>query len=1066
MNRPQTPRGRFFSAVRKTLLVISGIAASSAGLAQALNDIPMAVKNNTPPNFMFMIDNSGSMLNIVPDAPYSATATYMGTCPTATGGIVVPAANATVEIRVTGGEPFARIGGTDRRHVSVTGAGNRVCFTNTANYNASIYFPVGGYGTYAYTGHYLNWYFGNYGGHPTTGWVNRKPLNGGATVSTRLDVARKSATDVIGRLPITTPASVRLGLSTFNNGNGGRLSVGMADLTTALRTTLNANIAGLNAGGTTPLAETLADIGRYMATGYSGNITAGSVSGVTINNFLRQDGRESCLNTANCLPTTTDVNAVPVVGTPSRPIQFWCQRSYAFVMTDGQSNGDQAFVNNTHLRDYDRDCQGSLASSCVSNGLPAAWDRKTARTYEAQGSDYLDDVAKALFDVDLRPNLPSPDPLVQPKKNNLSTYTIGFADGRLSNDPLLVSAARQGGGKALFPANSSELDSAFDAVITDAFSKDAAAAAVAVANAQIQLNAVGYASSYRAGSWYGDLVAYSLNTSSALQTGADIWSLRDNLRAMAPSSRKIATYNGSSGVDFVAGLSYAGKPASLTDAVIDYVRGDRTGEGSIYRTRQDVLGDIVNAEPVLVTYGSTPIIFQGANDGMLHVVDGRIDTAVPTRGQELWAYVPRLVHANLADLTSTGYLHNFYVDGTPAVASVTGVGAVSKLLVGGLGKGGRGYYALDVSTYAAATPADVASKVLWEFSPSGMGYSFGTPLIVKVGSNWRVVVASGYGATVHGIWVLDPATGTGPFISAPAASGLAHLSSLANTAADADTRFVWGGDNTGNVYRFDLVALTAVPIAALMDASGSLAQPVTSSPEVGLVPGSPTKFLVQLGTGRYLGDADVPGVGQNPEATQRQSIYGLVDDTSIATPSMPSVRGSNGSNCPTGGGDGELVCQALTYVAATSTYRATTHAVDFATKRGWYIDLPTSSVPAGTNMINGRVISKPALTTGGTLALTINVPTNEQCNPGGRSWFLALNSVTGGAVPREVGGNTYFDAGYFLGVALGSRPIIVITANGKRALIRMSDKRVEAPLVPETSTSSAQWRLIYSRPVK
>jgi type IV pilus assembly protein PilY1 len=1051
------------------------------GHAQALNDIPMAVKNNVAPNFMFMIDNSGSMLNIVPSEPYVATATYLTTCPAPATGLLIPAANTFVEIRLNAaGEPFARIGGVDRRHVSVTGTGNRVCFTNTVNYRASLYNPVGGYGTGTYTGHYLNWYFGNYGGHPMTGWTDRKRVTTGS-VLTRLDIARSSATSVISGLPITTPANVRVGLSTFNNGNGGALRVGMADLTAAHLNSLTTSIAGLSAGGVTPLAETLADIGRYMATGYSGNITAGPVSGVTINNFLRQDGRQSCLSGANCFTTTTDTDASPTIGTPSRPIQYWCQRSYAFVMTDGLSNGDQAFVNNTHLRDYDRDCQGALAATCVSNGAPAAWDRKTSRFYEAQGSDYLDDVAKALFDVDLRPNLPSPDPVGKPKKNNLVTYAIGFADQQLQNDPLMLSTARQGGGKALFPLTPSELTSAFNAVVTDAFASNGAAAAVAVANAQITQNNIGYASSYRAGAWYGDLRGYSISTTTGLQVGPDLWSLRQTVGAMAPASRKIATYNGTNGVAFAAGLSYPGKPSSLTDGVIDYLRGVRTNEDNItYRVRQDILGDIINAEPLVVDYGGVPIIFQGANDGMLHVVDGRTEATVPTRGQELWAYVPQLVHQNLAALANPDYDHLYYVDGTPAAAQITGVTGVTRMLVGSLGKGGRGYYALNISSYTAASQADAVSKVMWEFSPAGMGYSFGTPLIVKVGSNWRVVVTSGYDATVHGIWILDPATGTGPFVAAPSASGLAHVNRLDNTTADADTRFIWGGDNAGNVYRFDLVSETATRIATLTDISGQ-PQPVTSAPAVARVSGSSTKYVVFIGTGRYLGDADVPGAGANSQATQRQSIYGLMDDVTVASPTMPNLRGSNGASCPSNGGDGDLVCQALSYNTTEQAYESTANAVDFASKRGWYTDLPTSAVPAN-GMINGRVTGRPGLTTGGTLAVVVNVPTNVLCQPGGRSWLLQLSSRTGGAVPRVVGGNTYYSAGTYLGDVLSSRPQLVVGAgggggdpsnpvseppckSGKRALMRLSDGTTKSVCVEEESTLAAPWRRIYSRPV-
>ena len=1085
------PAGRVGAFVRTALF--AGLAlASGASLAQALNDIPMAVKNNVAPNFMFMIDNSGSMSNIVPEAPFLAETVYTSACGTATTGadnLVVPAAGTTVTLNIIAGVPHARISGTDRRHSSLTSSGNRVCFINTATYTASLLFPTGSYLPAQYTGNYLNWYFGNYN-NPAIGlWTTRKIVNTGV-VRTRLEITKSSAVNAINSLTVnatTAPASVRVGLSTYNtttSGDGGQALRAMADFTEAHKLNLIGSINALAPFGNTPLAETLADIGRYMATGYTGNITAGDVSGVTIDNFLRQNNRDSCLRGAVCSGNDA-IPSSPTVGTPTRPVQLWCQRSYAFLMTDGRPQGDQELSSNTYLRDYDKDCQGALGVDCVggASGAVANWDRKTARQYEGQGSDYLDDVAKALFDVDLRPNLVGPMDVgpggvlvPRAKKNNLVTYTIGFADLQVLNDPLLVKAAQQGGGKALFPRSETELTGAFNSVITDAFASNAAAAAVAVANTQITENNVGYASSYRSGAWYGDLRGYSINTSSGLQEGPTLWSLMTSLRTQDPSSRKIATYNGSNGVAFAAGLNYTGKPSSLTDGVINYLRGDRSGEisasnpSATYRARQEVLGDIINAEPVVVTYGTVPIIFQGANDGMLHVVDARTDASVSTRGQELWAYVPKLVHENLAALTDPDYDHLYYVDGTPAVASVTGVGSVGRLLVGSLGKGGRGYYALDITSYAAATQADVVSKVMWEFSPAGMGYSYGTPLIVKVGSGttaaWKVVVASGYNASVHGIWVLDPATGTGPFIAAPSGSGLAHLGRLSNAAADADTRFVWGGDNAGNVYRFDLVSSSAVRIATLTDAGGSLAQPVTSAPVVSRVPGSATKFLVQLGTGRYLADADVPGATANVQATQRQTLYGITDDTGETSPALlTNLRGSNGANCPTGGGNGQLVCQALTYVAASTEYSATYHAVDFASKRGWYLDLPTSAVP-DNGMINGRIINKPALTTGGTLVSTINIPTNVVCEPGGRSWLVQLNSATGGAIPTVVGGNTYYSAGFYIGSVLSSQPVVVRGANGPVALLQGSDGITRSRLVNETATTAAQWRRIYWRAVK
>lgn len=1069
--------GRACRAVLAPLALLAGMPA----WAQAINDVPMAVKNNVPPNFMFMIDNSGSMSNIVPTAPYNPAVDYS---PSGCTGSNILGNGSQIDIRVASNLPYFRLGSssTNYSHWTAT-TSNRRCFAKTTTYNARLLADSSGspstYLPSEYDGNYLNWYFGDGGdatAFPLSGWSDRKKTATAGVVQTRMEIAKASAAAVIGGLPASsTQPLVRLGLSTYNNGNGGTLRIGMADLDSTHRTNMLSSISGLSPGGNTPLAETLADIGRYMATGYSGNITAGSVSGVAIADFLRQDSRVSCLNSASsCAAGTTDATpSSPSIGTVTRPVQYWCQRSYAFMMTDGRSQGDQAFTNNTYLRDYDGDCSGVLAGNCTSTS--PNYDRKTSRDYESQGSDYLDDVAKALFDIDLRPNLPSPDPTNRPKKNNLLTYTIGFADAQVQNDPLLISTAAQGGGLFLSAQDGPSLTTAFNKVIADAFSKDAAAAAVAVANAQITLNNIGYASSYKSGAWYGDLVAYSLNTTTALQTGGDLWSLREKLDLQG-TNRKIATWNGSAGVPFVDTLSYTGKPASLNAGVINYLRGDRSAEGSTYRARQSVLGDIINAEPVVVNYsGNVPIIFQGANDGMLHVVDGRTDASVTTRGQELWAYVPKILHADLGEmsgpnygLVSPNYTHRYYIDGTPATAEVTGL-SFSRMLVGGLGKGGRGYYALDISSYEAATEAAAASKVLWEFSPTGMGYSFGTPLIVKTAAGWRVVVASGYDAGVSGrVWVLNPADGTvlATIDTGVGSSGLAHLSRLANTAPDAVVRYVWGGDLLGNVWRFDLDSGTAMKIAALADASGSSdpSQRITSPPEVGPVAGSSTKFMIQFGTGSYLADADVPGAGENQWASQRQSIYGLIDDTTIVVAAdalLSNARGTNGTGCPTAGGDGSLVCQTLSYNSASNTYSATAHPVDPATRRGWYIDLPQD-----TQLTNGRVVSKPSLTSGGTLTLTVNIPTNVQCDPGGRSWFLALNSATGGAVPRNVGGNTYYDAvGFFLGYALASRPVIVTTADGKRALIRMSDKTVKAPPVPEAASTSAQWRRIYWRQV-
>ncbi|MES2936538.1 MAG: PilC/PilY family type IV pilus protein [Pseudomonadota bacterium] len=1081
------PEQQSYNAIPRIALLAAAALACGLALAQKIDDIPPAVKNNVAPNFMFMIDNSGSMSNIVPAAPYSASATYLSSC---SGTAKIPAGTS-VDLNITSGAPRIVYGGTSYRHTTQTaGSGTQKCFDNAATYGARLLADTGtpkapnGYLDSDYSGHYLNWYFGNYSG-ALTGWVDRKLVSSGA-VETRIEIARTSAKSVVDSLPLPpsagASAAVRVGLSTYTTG-GGALRVAMGDFTTTTRTTIKTSIDGLDPSGNTPLASTFADIGRYISTGHNGTVTTANTASVNIETLLRLDGtdntaRNACLSGAPSCSSTSSV----------KPVQYWCQRTALFAMTDGRPQHDRSFNNNTYIRDYDRDCTGTNASTCVSSGATGSWDRKTARTYESEGSDYMDDIAKLLYDVDLRPDLTKPTPAAgaTAAKNNIITYMIGFADPTVQNDPLLINTAEQGGGKFIAATDGPTLVDAFQQVIADALAKDAAAAAVAVTNAQITAGGVGYASSYNSGSWYGDLEAYSLDLSTGLRNGAVQWSFRDKLNVQSASTRRIASYSGTGGVPFTTanGVNFRTGAAGLTDGIINYTRGDRTGEDTTYRLRNYLLGDIINAEPVVVNYASGAVVYQAANDGMLHAIDGRIEAAATTRGQELWAYVPRLVHTKLVNRSSLTFDHEYIVDGTPATAAVTGVtfnsASVGRMLVGGLGKGGAGYYALDITSGTAANEAAAASKVMWEFKPTNMGYSFGTPLLVNTAAGWRVVVSSGLrndtasgglGGDGRGhVWVLNPANGAvlkefvtpSGYGSTSASIGLAYLGKQANIAADAAVRYVYSGDLLGNVWRFDLDAATSsapVRVAAVTSPTG-VAQPITSAPTVNLVSGSSTKFWIYFGTGQYYSSDDVPGTSSpNTYATQVETLYGITDDTVLTSPAvLASIRGTNGATCPTGGGDGTLVCQSAT--ASGTSFTATHNSVNLGSKRGFYMDIPITS---------GRVTTEGALSIRGTLVFVVNKPSNQTCNPGGTSYLFQLDSTSGGAVLQTTGGSTYYGVGDLLADALSSRPVLIITATGTRALLRLSDKTTQSRQINETASppstpgSPVTFKRVYKR---
>ncbi|MFK8028301.1 MAG: pilus assembly protein, partial [Gammaproteobacteria bacterium] len=234
---------------------------------------------------------------------------------------------------------------------------------------------------------------------------------------------------------------------------------------------------------------------------------------------------------------------------------------------------------------------------------------------------------------------------------------------------------------------------------------------------------------------------------------------------------------GSARLDYLRGLSER-EGTSFTDGQFRIrPETDSTGGGIVHHAK---LGTIANAAPVFVgqpqavgrfggawpsTEGETYFDFQSeqvgrdasvlvaANDGMLHVFNA-------ANGIERFAYVPSFVFENLSELTDPNYKHQFFVDSTPSVedAYIRADGASGPswktIIVGGLGAGGRGYYALNITD--VGPEEDPVNQVLWEFGPdddADLGLSFGRPLIAMsnapdgVNKRWVAVFGNGYNST-------------------------------------------------------------------------------------------------------------------------------------------------------------------------------------------------------------------------------------------------------------------------------------------------------------------------------
>ncbi|HEX9690469.1 MAG TPA: PilC/PilY family type IV pilus protein [Gemmatimonadales bacterium] len=600
-----------------------------------------------------------------------------------------------------------------------------------------------------------------------------------------------------------------------------------------------------------------------------------------------------------------------------------------------------------------------------------------------------------------------------------------------------------------------KIGASLSSVFNDVLTKTESAAGATLISSQVQNGDSIYEVQYTSTGWVGDVFASTI-TFDALgnPSTAPAWSARPLLDSLVLSggwstARKIATWNGTTGVPFriaspgitAAQQSALGPTAAVQQEVLNFLRGDRSKEGAPYRIRNGILGDIVSAEAVAVAApqavyseatnpgytgptgfkaskaGRQKMVYAASNDGMLHAFAG----ATPGGGQELFAYVPSFgfngpstpatpTIDGLAALAQSGYQHRYYIDSTPVVADVdfarTGGNPSLVLpttfdwrtiLVGGLGKGGKGYYALDITDPAgmATSETALAAKVLWEFTDPDMGFTYGKPVITKLRQyGWVVMVASGYNNPNPGkgwLYILNAKTGqllqkiTTNFGSTGNPSGFAHIAGYSISFEDYTVEQVYGGDLFGNVWRFDVSSPTASPypapvtIAELKDSLNN-PQPVTTAPRVEVALNGITRWVF-IGTGKLLDNTDMGN-------TQTQTMYAFRDGSK----SEPATA--------------FLLPPGITHPLKRADFVSLSDA-DLLTgvtvppdKIGWLHDLSGVGTGGGTERVAFDLVANS-----GIVAWFGNIPSADPCSPGVTSRTYAVAYETGKtALLDSVGG--------------------------------------------------------------
>ncbi len=555
--------------------------------------------------------------------------------------------------------------------------------------------------------------------------------------------------------------------------------------------------------------------------------------------------------------------------------------------------------------------------------------------------------------------------------------------------------------------------------------------------------------------WRGNLKAFQLREDGTLEVDNDNnpinpkWDAGEQLNNKASSGRKIYTY--------VRGALQSFTSANLTkedlnvatdaerDKLILHIRGQDTYDidapfapSAGYDTHDRLwkLGDIFHSNAVIIGEPSrffidrcfnqcpdgsegfyqrnknrTKVIIVGANDGMLHAFNAET-------GAEEWAFIP---HSLLGSLKNSATLHTYYVDSSPKVTDVwfysdSNPSGITKardewktVLISGLRKGGKHYFALDVTD-------TLNPKYLWEFPKATdaatlakLGQSWSEPAIgrirIRVGDElrerWVAFIGGGFdntNVTGKGFFVIDIKTGD---ILAEF-SGLPRMDySMTAPPTAVDTDFngyidkVYIGDLSGQMWVFDISSTDVGNWTGtvLFRPRGAPADkgPLYYQPAVSL--DSHRTPWVFFGTGDR----------ENPTDTNSRDKFYAVKDDGIG--SYPRDEGN---------------------LRNVTDFTDQTFTTPQWPLKGWYIQLARSE----------KVLSKPAVFSNLLYFTTYTYATTDECNRTGEASLYVVEYLSGGGalVLDDYSVGRPSARSETIGEGIPSAPVISVNLEGKASV--------------------------------
>jgi len=736
----------------------------------------------------------------------------------------------------------------------------------------------------------------------------------------------------------------------------------------------------------------------------------------------------------NC--TTEDLNSTDCVdekidGSPVyiSPIVQECQTNNIILLSDGQASLNNAESKVKTLANI---------SSCAHSGAEACGPELAKFLYEQDQLDGAGELSNS---------------------QNIKTYTIGFN----FTSQYFKDIATAGGGEFYEADSSAQLVSKFEEIFQSLLNVDTTFVSPGVTvNSFNRLNHRDelYFSLFRPDThplWSGNLKRYRLDKTGDIYdnsspskvatdsttgffdaTSKSWWSssVDGNIVASggaaeqlpSPNSRKIYTYYAGSPSNLASSdnaLTYTNN-ANITKArlgidsesdsyhedLINWARGvdiNDDDSDSIVTEARNALADPLHSIPHLVTYGGTSAspditIYYGDNQGFVHAIDG--DTGV-----EEFAFIPEALLPNLNTLfvNSESSDHPYGMDGavTTWVNDANGDGQIVAAdgdhvyLYVGMRRGGRNYYALDVTDRSAPEMLWTITGGSGDFGLLGQSWSKPAKTQVKINNSIEdvLIFSGGYDENQDGYTIRTTDTVGAAVYMVDASTGAVLWSGGSTEFTEmqysipSDIRIIdingdglldqmYFGDMGGQIWRLDVNnganASSLVSGGVIADFGGATAA------ENRRFYHAPDVSVLSEGTSKYLMIAIGSGFQAHPlEKIIEDRFYVIRDENVYEAPATYTKLAESDLYDATENHLGD--------VSASNTLAEQSAAVTaLATKNGWFIKLE------GT----GEKALATSTTVAGELFFTTYEPTatNTGCTvSAGTPWLYNIDIA--GATP-------------------------------------------------------------------